>query len=93
MKPETAHRIIEAITIIVVLAAVLLLQGCEINMSVNRGVTKGMSNDEIIAEVKKCNDANLVGQVIFDKQKRYVIGVQCITTIKEAIEQPTGWEA
>ena len=47
-----------------------------------------MTNDEIIAEVKKCNDASLVGQVIFDKQQRYVIGVQCITKIKESVEGP-----
>jgi hypothetical protein len=81
MKPDTAQYIIDALVIIVILLAVLILQGCEINMSVNNS----LSNDEIIAEVKKCSDAGLVGQVIFDRHKRNVIKVQCITKIKEAM--------
>ena len=48
-----------------------------------------MTNDQIIAEVKKCNDADLVGQVIFDESKRNVVKVQCITQIKESVAGPT----
>ena len=47
-----------------------------------------MTNDEIISEVKKCNDAGLVGQVIFDESKRNVVKVQCITQIKESVAGP-----
>ena len=47
-----------------------------------------LTNDEIISEVKKCNDAGLVGQVIFDKSKQNVVRVQCITQIKESVAGP-----
>ena len=86
MRPDDiAEHLIDALVIIVVLLAVLMLQGCEINMSVNNGMT----NDEIIAEVKKCNDAGLLGQIVFDRHKRNVVKVQCITKIKESVAGPT----
>ena len=47
-----------------------------------------LTNDEIISEVKKCNDAGLVGQVIFDESKQNVVKVQCITQIKESVAGP-----
>ena len=85
MRPDDiAEHLIDALVIIVVLLAVLMLQGCEINMSVNNGMT----NDEIISEVKKCNDAGLLGQVIFDRRRQNVIKVQCITKIKESVAGP-----
>jgi hypothetical protein len=85
MKPDAiVEYIIYALGIIAILLAVLVLQGCEINMSVNNGMT----NDEIISEVKKCNDAGLLGQVIFDRRRQNVIKVQCITKIKESVAGP-----
>ena len=78
MKPDAIQYIIDALVIVVVLLAVLILQGC----------VKPMTNDEIIAEVKKCNDAGLLGQVVFDRSKRNVIKVQCITRIKESADGP-----
>ena len=85
MKPDAiAGYIIDALVVVAILWAVLILQGCEINMSVNNGMT----NDEIISEVKKCNDAGLSGQVIFDRRRQNVIKVQCITKIKESVAGP-----
>lgn len=86
MKPDViAQYLIYALGIIAILGAVLMLQGCELNMSVK----SGLSNDEIIAEVKRCNEAGLMGKVIFDRYKRNVVRVLCVTKIKESVAGPT----
>ena len=88
MKPNDSDKYIIALGVVIPWAlliffgAKLMLQGCEPNIPV------GMTNDEIIAEVKKCNDAGLLGQVVFDRSKRNVIKVQCITRIKESADGP-----
>ena len=88
MKPNDWDKYIIALGVVIPWAlliffgAKLMLQGCEPNIPV------GMTNDEIVAEVKKCNDAGLLGQVVFDRSKRNVIKVQCITRIKESADGP-----
>lgn len=81
-KPDAiALWVIDALVIIAILWAVLTQYGCTPNIP-------SMTNDEIISEVKKCNDAGLLGQVVFDKHRKNVIKVQCITKIKESVEGP-----
>lgn len=87
MKPNDWDKYIIALGVVpwallIFFGAKLMLQGCEPNIPV------GMTNDEIVAEVKKCNDAGLLGQVVFDRSKRNVIKVQCITRIKESADGP-----
>lgn len=50
----------------------------------------GMTNDAIIAAAKLCRDANLIPQTIHDRTNRYVLDVQCITKIKEAMPARSG---
>ena len=86
MKPGAITQyVIDALGIVITLIVavsgpLLVLTACEPKLS--------LTNDEIIAEVKKCNDAGLAGQVIFDRHKRNVIKVQCITKIKESVAGP-----